>query len=132
MSGDPRLPRVPAQLQAYVDVLGIDGTVAFLLEFGGAEIYLTTAPKSRSRVVKLVGREKAIALARLQDRLQARVPLVKPWIAAVMFARGLSKAEIARRLHVTDVTVRNWLKAGGRDGKSPRAPGQGPEQLSLF
>ena len=53
---DPRLPRVPAQVAPYVEVLGVDGAIEFLLAFGGSEIYLTTDPKSRSRVVEVLGR----------------------------------------------------------------------------
>lgn len=126
---DPRLPRTPAQVAPYVEVLGIEGAIAFLLEFGGAEIYLTTNPGSRSRVVDLVGRHKAVALARMADRLQRRVPLAKPWIARVWFARGLPKAEIARKLHVSEPTVARYL-AGTAPGE--RDDGPGPRQLSLF
>ncbi|MDK3072745.1 helix-turn-helix domain-containing protein [Sedimentitalea sp. JM2-8] len=117
-----------AQVAPYVDVLGQDLTVAFLLEFGGAEIYLAVSPKSRSRVAQLVGREKAEALARVSDRLQRRVPLANQWIAGVLKSKGLSHAEIARRMRTTDVTVRKWLSQPGTD----TAAGPDPDQLSLF
>ena len=55
--------------------------------------------------------------------LPRRVPTAKPWLASVMKSRGLSHAEIARRLHVSDVTVRGWLSRG------PKAD---PRQASLF
>ena len=116
-------PKPPAQVSAYVEVLGIDGAVEFLMAFGGAELYLTESPKRRSRLVKLVGREKAIALARASERLPRRIPLCKPWIAAVLRERGLSNADIARMLHASDVAVRGWLKKFDRpDGGDPRQP----------
>jgi hypothetical protein len=121
-------PKPTAQVAPYVEVLGIDGTVDFLLEFGGAEIYLTTSPKSRSRVVASIGRKKTIALADISDRLPRRVPLAKPWISAVLKSKGLSNNQIARKLHATDVSVRDWLKRF--DQPEPRK--SDPRQLPLL
>jgi len=116
MSDDPsiRYPDPPAQVEVYVAVLGCDLTIDFLLTFGGTELYLTETPKDRSRLVALVGKEKAAALGRQAHLLQRRVPLAKPWLAACLGARGLSVAEIARTLRVTDVSVRGWLRADKR------------------
>lgn len=112
----------PAHLAAYVDALGVDGAIRFLLEFGGAEVWLGVAPGARSRVARLLGAERAAALAALP--LPRRVPLGKPWIARVWRERdGLPVAEIARRLHASDVTVRGWLKtAGPATPADPRQP----------
>ncbi|MDN5787120.1 helix-turn-helix domain-containing protein [Pseudorhodobacter sp.] len=41
--------------------------------------------------------------------MQRRVPLAKPWTVAMLSWQGHSTAEIARRLHVADKTVRGWL-----------------------
>lgn len=107
-------------------VLGIDGALEFLLTFGGAELYLTPTPGENSRLVRLVGRDKAIALAKASERLPRRIPLAKPWIAAVFREKGLSVADIARRLHASDVAVRGWLKKyddGDRpDPDNPQLP----------
>ena len=104
-------PPPPAQVAPYVEVFGAELAIDFLLTFGGADLYLTDSPKDRSRLVALVGKEKAAALGRQAHLLQRRVPLGKPWLARCLAARGLSRAEIARTLHVTDVTVRGWLRA---------------------
>lgn len=126
------LPRPTAQVEPYVEALGYDGAIAFLLAFGGAEIYITAHPKSRGQVVEVVGRRGAAKLAAIAHRLPRRVPLAKRWIAAVLFARGLSKADIARKLHMTEVTIRSWLnKAPGASGETGTDP-DGPTQLSLF
>ena len=112
MTADPgRLsPRPPAHVAPYVEVLGVDGAVKYLLAFGGAELYVASNPKGRGRVEKLFGPDRAAALAAIADRLPRRVPTAKPWIAQVLRAQGLPVAEIARRLHASDVSVRAWLR----------------------
>jgi hypothetical protein len=103
-------PRPPAHIEAYVRILGVDGAIEFLLTFGGAELYLATSPKGRSRLAKQVGIEKATALAEASEHLPRRVPTAKPWIAQVWRHRGRSVADIARTLHVSDVAVRGWVR----------------------
>lgn len=103
-------PPPPAHIEPLVRVLGTDGAIRFLLTFGGAELCLAGSPRGRSRLVQEFGAEVAVALAAVADRLPRRMPLAKEWIASVWTKRGLTDAEIARRLHVTDVTVRAWRK----------------------
>jgi len=105
----PTYPRPPAQIEVFVEILGVDLTVEFLLRFGGAELYVAKDPKSRSQLVAFVGPERAKALGQVTDRLQRRVPLVKPWTAQYLAWKGMWVAEIARTLHTTDVSVRGWL-----------------------
>ena len=121
------IPPPPAHVEPFVDAIGIDATITFLMHFGGAELYFAATPTGRSRLVDVLGEEAGAALARAAQeagpRWQRRVPLAKPWIAQVLHAQGLSKAEIARRLHTSDVTVRKYLAAPSR---------QDPRQSSLF
>ena len=116
-----------AQVEPFVTVLGEELAIKFLLKFGGAELYFSANPRSTSELARLVGREKAGALAVVSERLPSRIPTAKPWIAKVLAARGQSKASIARTLHVSDVTVRKWLK--GREFRQP--PRENP-QLRLL
>lgn len=118
-----RWPEPPAQVAPYVDVLGHETALDFLLEFGGAELYLARQPQRRSRLARLVGAERARALAAISDRLPPRVPLAKAWCARMLRAKGLPVAEIARRLHASDVSVRGWLRAAADDE---------PRQMRLF
>jgi len=104
-----KLPPVPQNIAPFVDVLGIDGTVEFLLEFGGAEVWYPSGKNSASELVQVLGAEKALALADRADALKARIPLAKPWLAKVLHAKGLSQARIARKLHASDVTIRKYL-----------------------
>ena len=105
----PAYPRPPEQVEPYVRVLGADLAVEFLLTFGGAELTLSKDPKGKGRLERLVGYERAKALADLDHLLQKRVPIGNPWIATYLAWKGHSVAEIARRLRVTDVTVRRYL-----------------------
>ena len=115
------LPRPPATIQAYVDVLGPWPAFDFLMRFGGAELYVSPTPKGRSEVEAMIGADKVAELASLD--LPRRVPTAKPWLARMLKTQGLSHAEIARRLHSTDVTVRSWLNA---------RPSDDPRQHRLF
>ena len=118
----PPLP--PAHVEPYVRVLGQDLALRFLLKFGGAELYIAANPKGRAMVSDILSDNQVTALAAMD--LPKRVPTAKPWIAQVLKSQGLSHAEIARRLHTTDVTVRRHL-AAMPGGKSPD-----PRQASLF
>ncbi|WP_172298315.1 helix-turn-helix domain-containing protein [Pseudoruegeria sp. HB172150] len=113
---------VPANLRPFVRILGTDGAIDFLLSFGGSEVYFAVSPKGKSRVEQMVGYDKAAALC--QAHLPSRIPTGKPWIAAVWHARGLPKAEIARRLHVADKTVRSWLNRPTPPARPPDDPRQ--------
>ncbi|NRB17472.1 MAG: helix-turn-helix domain-containing protein [Rhodobacteraceae bacterium] len=104
-------PKPTAQVEPYFDVLGLDDTLRFIEAFGGTEIYIAGNPQTRSSIVALLGYDKAKALTKISDRLQPRVPLAKKWRARAYKAQGLLTVQIARRLCVTDVAVRNWLRA---------------------
>lgn len=104
------LPRPPAHVEAYVRILGLEDAVTFLLHFGGGEMYLSRRKFETSAVADLLGPAAAEALGQAADRLPRRIPTAKPWLAQLFRARGLSVTEIARKLHVSDVAVRGWLK----------------------
>lgn len=106
--------RPPAHIEPFVTALGEDDAVRFFLAFGGADLYIARDPKGRGRVEQELGLDVAQRLARLCDQhhLHRRIPIPKPWLAAVLKSRGLSHAEIARRLHASDESVRRWLQAG--------------------
>jgi hypothetical protein len=117
-------PRPPAQLEPYIRVLGTDLAMQFFLHFGGATLYLAANPKGRAMVSRLLSDDQVRALA--AEHLPARVPTAKPWIARMLNAQGLSGAEIARRLHTSDVTVRKYL------ANTDATPTDDPRQARLF
>lgn len=117
--------RPPAHVQPYVEILGEELAIEFLLTFGGAELHLGANPRATGRVADLVGPDMAQRLA--AAHLPRRVPTGKPWIARVWSQRGLRTAEIARRLHMTDVAVRRWL-----GGAKPERQDRDDRQLPLI
>lgn len=115
------MPTPPAHVAVYVEVLGIDQAVTFLLEFGGSPLYLPSSrTHAESRIVQTIGKDKAVALGQRLGAGMVKVPLAKPFIAAYYLAKDVPVVEIARQLRVTDSTVRRWL---------PQRPNS---QLSLF
>lgn len=105
------MPRPTAQVAPYVEALGAEMAVTFLLAFGGADLYLAKDPKGNASHMELLGYDKAKALAAhpaLAER--QRVPIANRWLAAMLMWQGHSKAGIARQLRATDVSVRRWLK----------------------
>lgn len=119
----PELPRPPAHVAPIVDALGPDEAIRFLLTFGGAEIYYPKDPKGGSALAREFGIEVARKVCRHAhaEGWPTRVPLAKKWIARALVAKGLPVADIARKLHAADTTVRGWTTAE-RDTR----------QLSLF
>lgn len=127
------LPRPPAHVAPYVEVLGHDLTVAFLLEFGGARLYWARDPKGRSEAEALIGPEKLRDLGRVWGGEVSRVPTARVWLAHALHARGLPVNQIARRLHVTDVAVGKYLRRAPDNSSAPQPQRRGDDrQLSLF
>lgn len=105
--------RPPAHIAPIVEIFGQDDAVEFLLEHGGGYLYFSDNPTARNPVAKRFGRDKAVALGRVYGRRNMRVPLAKDWVMRVLASRGVGTHEIAKRLHVSDVTVRRAI--GTRD-----------------
>ncbi len=104
------MPRPTAQVEAYVRAMGPDLAVAFLLHFGGANLFIRKRPNATTAYVPLIGIKAARALGERADTLQRRVPLAKDWLVAMLDWQGCTVAEIARELRISDVSVRAKLK----------------------
>lgn len=111
MSDRVAYPRHPAHLDAFVEELGPELAVRFLIAFGGARLYFPDDPKGKSRAEALVG---ADALRRLGARLpqkRAEIPTATTWVIQALAAEGKGTSEICRTLRVTARTVRSARKA---------------------
>lgn len=104
----------PPAVQLYLDAMGRDATVAFLLAFGGGSVYLPAKVTDRSRVATVVGYMAAASLTSALGCGHVRPPLAKRWIAHQLAANGASRSEIARRLHLSNEAVRCYFVAPGR------------------
>lgn len=122
--------KTPVQIAPIVDVLGIDGTVDFLLEFGGAELSFSRNPRETSQLVQLVGLENARELGVVAAILPDRIPLQKRWLTAVLHSKGLSINQIARKLRIQDKTVRAYLNGLGY-GPTPEEREEVPKDPQL-
>lgn len=69
---------------------------------------------------QMFGRESVDALAKLTT-LPRRIPPAKPWRAAHCHAQGLPIARIARKLRVSDVAVRTYLRRKAENRERLRA-----------
>lgn len=107
--------RPPAHIAPIVEILGQRDAVAFLLEHGGGYLYFSDKPSARNQVARRFGHDKAAALGRALGPGNIRVPLAKPWIMRVLAAEGMGTHAIAKKLHVSDVTVRRAI--GPRDDR---------------
>jgi hypothetical protein len=56
MRQERHFPKPPAHVQRYVDALGVELTIDFLLNFGGAELFLPADPGGKSEVERVIGR----------------------------------------------------------------------------
>jgi hypothetical protein len=126
------LPRPPAHVAPYVDLLGPERAVALLLSFGGSRLYLARDPGGRSEAEALLGRDGMEALCSLRPGEVIRVPTCRRWLSHVLKARGLSVNEIARRLHVTDVAIWKYLRDAPDGSSRPTGAAPDDRQLRLF
>jgi len=110
----------PAHLP-YVEALGEELAVRFLLAFGGSTVHLSKNPRA-GMVARTIGVEAAMRLAAAIGGGDVKPPIAKRWIAGQLLRCGHSIAMIARRLHADEATVRKWL------GPAPVER----RQLSLF
>lgn len=120
----PPKPRVPPQAEPYVAALGEELAAEFLLQFGGAPIVFSAKSYGHSRAHELIGEDGVRALGAYYGGERHRVPLEKKWLAQWLAWKGQTVYEIARRLHVTDITVRKYL--------TPRPSRADDPQLPLF
>lgn len=103
--------RRDAAVVAYVEAIGADATVDLLLAFGGTKLYLAADPKSRSSLAGIIGRDAARKLAASLGPGHVLVPTGKPWLARQLRAKEWTVADIARKLHTHDGTIRRYLNA---------------------
>lgn len=123
-------PRHPASIDAFVEVLGPELTVRFLIEMGGCRLYFPNDPKGKSAAEALIGAEALRELGRRQSQNRRELPLPRPWLIRALHAEGKSVSEICRMLKTSDRNVRDTLS---KPGLKP-LPGKAPsiEDLPLF
>lgn len=90
------------------DLIAILGEEAFLRlaeELGGTRAYIPQVLRADSAIVKAIGLEAASKLAKIWAPTAIRVPLARRERAFALRRRGLSNAQIARKLGMTETGV---------------------------
>ena len=104
--------RLEAHLCQFAEAIGIDGTVELIAHFGGADLYIGRNPRPDSDLYKVLGKELSRQLGEALGGAHYRIPTGKPMIARFLRSKGMRLAHIARRLSLTDVTIRKYLSGG--------------------
>ena len=129
VNGREYAAEAPDQLSVYIDVLGVETAVKFILHYGGTPLYLAANPGSKSELVQVIGMENAVALsAELRPGQIGRVPLAREFMCSYFLSLGYTKLRIARTLKITDETVRRSLTGRNRRRKAGielASPGRG-------
>lgn len=120
-----RVPKVPAQVQPYVDALGVEMTLLLFEKFSGTSIYIPRRPSERNALAAVIGEENIAKLTTIGSSSHFEVPMVKRWRALCYHEKGLNGTQIARKLGVTRRMVHYYLKGADR-------PPPDPNQMSLF
>lgn len=112
-------------------VLGQEGLVRFCQEYGGTRVYVPHKLADDHDIVTTIGRDLADKLSRAMAPCTIRVPLARRERALYYRAAGMSDAQIARRLGITENGVG---KLFSREADLPDRPGKGtsPAQLTLL
>ena len=101
--------KVPAHIEPYVEVLGVELALELFLVCGGSQIYLSRKSSDRTTAAQTIGASQVERLAERMGHGYIKVPLAREWIARTMRAQGKSDNEIARRVRADVASVRRWL-----------------------
>lgn len=105
---EPAPPEAPSpRVAPYIQALGEDGALDFLLEYGGQTIHIPM--REGSQLGRGIGEEKVAALRTALGQGALSVPTSRRWLAGRLDAKGLSRNDIAKRLRVTRESVRLYL-----------------------
>lgn len=107
-------------------LLGEDGFVALAQSFGGTRLYVPTSIEADHEIAQAIGADAAKLLSRHYSPDTIRVPLARNERARHYRARGLSNAQIARKLGMAETGVDKLF------ARMADAPTKGSAQLSLF
>ncbi|OSM06750.1 helix-turn-helix domain-containing protein [Magnetofaba australis] len=96
-------------IRRIAEIAGHDAAMKIALELGGKQLYIPTDP-TNSRLEACVGEEAAAALSTALADEVIEVAFENRTLARWLFQAGWSMADIANRLRVSRVSIRQWLK----------------------
>ncbi|MTW19111.1 hypothetical protein GJ689_23205 [Rhodoplanes serenus] len=90
----------PPEVMRLAEVIGEPAALALIEAFPGLRIYVPRSPTER--IMAAIGAEAAAQLARAYGGEYLKVPAAKQWRVTIYRTRGLSYADIARRVGSTE------------------------------
>lgn len=119
--GNLRRGEIPANVQLFVDIIGLNDAVKLLLACGGSTIYFGRRPNG-GLVEQAIGEAAARQIGRELGGMQYKVPLSPRFLARFLRSQGDSTAKIARTLRMSEGTARQHLQhdLSNRARRSPR------------
>ena len=120
------LPPPPESLALYIEVLGLDDTLRLLERCGGTKLWIpsgvnNSSTRLREKLEEELGKPMTMALIRTFGGSIIKPPMATDWRIVYYAAKGVSAAEIARRLGRHQETV--WLRLKrARDSRQQSLP----------
>ena len=111
---------VPAELAWIAEHLGAIGALKLIEAFGGVRIYVPRKPPARSPLAHALGLADARRLAAAYGGDTIKVPLARAWRLRLYRDVGMSYAEIARKLGMTQEGVQMQLQRAGMTNRESR------------
>jgi len=108
--------------------LGEEKFVLFTQAFGGTRVYVPHEMRPTTEIVRVIGMDAAERIGRALSPSTIRVPLARRERALFYRAQGLSNAQIARRLGITENGV---IKLFKREADLPERPARSNNQRQL-
>lgn len=112
IDGKKHEAEVPELLSPFFDVLGVELAVEFILEWGGSPVYIPAVEHATrgGDLIQLLGLEKVLELGRIIGAGQiSRIPICREFLCRYFYSKSFSKLKIARKLKISDETVRRIL-----------------------
>nr|WP_294547635.1 helix-turn-helix domain-containing protein [uncultured Rhodopila sp.] len=106
----PPLSLTVAAPQHLIRLIGEEETLALVEKFGGTRFYVA---RQGGDMANMFCEATAAALADAFGGEYLKVPTARRWRCGLYKARGLSYAQIARKLGATESSVWRWLHAAG-------------------
>ncbi|MFB2531014.1 helix-turn-helix domain-containing protein [Paracoccus sp. p3-h83] len=115
-----RIDDLPASLVDVAETLGLRVALSLIQNYGGTEVKFPVRPRPDHPVIKALGEVDALALCEFLGGQQIYVPHARPARSRRpevldLAERGLSRAEIARRLGLSQRYVRGIINRSDED-----------------
>lgn len=99
------------------EVLGEEGFMLFCHAFGGTRVYVPLKISDDSEIVEAIGRPLAEELARALAPDTIRVPMMRKERALWLRKRGLSNAQVARKLGISEQAINKLFQRARASGE---------------